>query len=37
MGVFFDKSMVMHRDNQATMYIANNSIFHERTNIELSF
>jgi len=40
MGVVFPHSMVMHSDNQATMYIANNFVFYERTkhiNVDCHF
>jgi len=30
MGVIYNKPMMMYCDNQATMYIANNLVFHKR-------
>ena len=30
MGIICNKPVVAHNDNQASMYIANNHVFHER-------
>ena len=38
MGVFYDTLTMIHSDNQTTMYIVNNLVFHERTKrIEVDY